>query len=298
MDTLREGATGEAVRYLQTLLNKAGQKVAVDGHFGQSTEDAVEAFQESRGLYGDGVVGPLTWKALQAASGPPMASGARMVIDTVPGLKKYGGQGYTTVKLREDAAKAYRNVLGVLDDHGGYSTSGGGVRGLRAGVGANRSATSLHYTGLALDLFPYSGMVDPERDPFVVTRDAQDPRKFVVWARCPGGAPLTLDGVTYEKAPTSADYPQITKRVTGTFLNFTELMRQEGFARISCRKSFLAPGVKNNGGAEWWHFQYEKALTVGTSTFGGELLRIYTPSQVVDTPPWRYRDYVWGVNWS
>ena len=39
----------------------------VDGDFGAITEAAVRAFQESHGLTPDGIVGPLTWSALEAA---------------------------------------------------------------------------------------------------------------------------------------------------------------------------------------------------------------------------------------
>jgi hypothetical protein len=38
---------------------------SVDGDFGPKTEEAVEIFQGSNGLYVDGVCGPMTWSALQ-----------------------------------------------------------------------------------------------------------------------------------------------------------------------------------------------------------------------------------------
>jgi len=63
--TLRQGATGEHVRYLQTRLNtlqKAG--LVADGIFGPKTDAAVRAFQRARGLVIDGIVGPKTWGAL------------------------------------------------------------------------------------------------------------------------------------------------------------------------------------------------------------------------------------------
>jgi hypothetical protein len=50
-------------------------------------------------------------------------------------------------------------------------------------------------------------------------------------------------------------------------------------------------------GAEWWHFQYETGLEQGVSSFGNELLKVYDREQLEDTPPWRYRDRVFGVNW-
>jgi peptidoglycan hydrolase-like protein with peptidoglycan-binding domain len=52
------------VRTLQDLLRARGHSVAVDGIFGPQTESAVKAFQQSKGLAADGIVGPLTWPKL------------------------------------------------------------------------------------------------------------------------------------------------------------------------------------------------------------------------------------------
>ena len=49
---------------LQDLLNARGHHVTVDGIYGPSTEAAVKAFQQSKGLAADGIVGPLTWPKL------------------------------------------------------------------------------------------------------------------------------------------------------------------------------------------------------------------------------------------
>ncbi|HEY0639847.1 MAG TPA: penicillin-insensitive murein endopeptidase [Pseudonocardiaceae bacterium] len=63
--TLRSGATGAAVRALQTQLNaKARLSLAVDGQFGSATLTAVRNFQSAHGLTVDGVVGPTTWRYL------------------------------------------------------------------------------------------------------------------------------------------------------------------------------------------------------------------------------------------
>jgi lysozyme len=59
------GDTGQQVTDLQHLLNFHGASPgAVDGVFGQHTEDAVRKFQRGRGLEVDGKVGPQTWGAL------------------------------------------------------------------------------------------------------------------------------------------------------------------------------------------------------------------------------------------
>jgi peptidoglycan hydrolase-like protein with peptidoglycan-binding domain len=57
--TLRQGSRGEAVRALQYRL-----RLPLVGTFGPATKTAVIAFQTSRGLTPDGVVGRATWAAL------------------------------------------------------------------------------------------------------------------------------------------------------------------------------------------------------------------------------------------
>lgn len=59
LPTIRKGASGLAVRTLQTRLN-----LVVDDKFGPKTDAAVRAFQKANGLKIDGVVGPKTWVAL------------------------------------------------------------------------------------------------------------------------------------------------------------------------------------------------------------------------------------------
>ncbi len=73
--TLRQGSRGAAVTQLQQKLKAKGFNVTVDGDFGPKTTAAVRAFQQSRGLGVDGVVGPNTWSRLNAANPAPPASG-------------------------------------------------------------------------------------------------------------------------------------------------------------------------------------------------------------------------------
>jgi N-acetylmuramoyl-L-alanine amidase len=64
---LRRGHAGPAVRDLHQRLAQAG--LVVDGdEFGDATADAVKAFQESRRIEVDGVVGRQTWAALIEAA--------------------------------------------------------------------------------------------------------------------------------------------------------------------------------------------------------------------------------------
>ena len=58
--TVRRGDRGEAVRGAQCLC----VDVTVDGIFGPKTEAGVKQMQGFLGLATDGIVGPLTWRAL------------------------------------------------------------------------------------------------------------------------------------------------------------------------------------------------------------------------------------------
>jgi hypothetical protein len=66
--TLRLGSSGPEVQHLQQILkveyrSYAGH-ITVDGQFGKQTEDAVKEFQRRKNLTADGVVGPVTRRAL------------------------------------------------------------------------------------------------------------------------------------------------------------------------------------------------------------------------------------------
>lgn len=60
----RQSSPNANIKKVQDQLNRKGQKVTADGFFGAGTEKAVKAFQKSKGLDQDGMVGPKTWAAL------------------------------------------------------------------------------------------------------------------------------------------------------------------------------------------------------------------------------------------
>jgi peptidoglycan hydrolase-like protein with peptidoglycan-binding domain len=67
---LRRGSTGSEVERLQRDLARLGYTIGsagVDGVFGNDTEAAVLKFQQDHNLVADGVVGPQTGRALEAA---------------------------------------------------------------------------------------------------------------------------------------------------------------------------------------------------------------------------------------
>lgn len=70
--TIRKGSQGADVIYCQDILMAMGYDIGssgADGIFGEKTRKAVMEFQRSNGLGVDGIVGPMTWEKLEAATG-------------------------------------------------------------------------------------------------------------------------------------------------------------------------------------------------------------------------------------
>ena len=91
--TIRRGSRGEDVTYCQDLLMANNYDVGAsgaDGVFGRKTEEAVKAFQRDHGLNPDGVVGPLTWDALQQepSQEPEIAPSTGLYTVTIKYLTK------------------------------------------------------------------------------------------------------------------------------------------------------------------------------------------------------------------
>ena len=72
----RVGDQGSDVAEIQGQLARLGYDVAADGDFGPATAEAVKAFQVSRGLDADGLVGPTTYSALLGKSMPEVSRGS------------------------------------------------------------------------------------------------------------------------------------------------------------------------------------------------------------------------------
>ena len=69
---LGTGSSGAEVKQVQLILQGQGYNVGpVDGIYGPQTQTAVQAFQRAKGLLPDGIVGPLTWSALQGQPASP-----------------------------------------------------------------------------------------------------------------------------------------------------------------------------------------------------------------------------------
>ena len=75
----RIGDQGSDVAEIQGQLASLGYDVAADGDFGPATAEAVKAFQVSRGLDADGLVGPSTYTALLGKAMPEVSRGTSSI---------------------------------------------------------------------------------------------------------------------------------------------------------------------------------------------------------------------------
>lgn len=282
---LKKGSTGEEVRKLQSFLSTSGFLTsAIDGIFGGDTEEAVVKFQKSKKLIKDGIVGSSTAfeinteieklglvKLSVPQSQKIVESSKKLRWIKCPADVFPGRGGYSSLTLRADTAKAYKELYDDVSSLGGIVTTAGGKRSLRSKSSPSRSRKSMHYVGLAFDLALPTGMQNPNTDPYVITK--RGTRGWEVWCRTEDSSVgvITLEG--YKAQSKYGKTKLTTVQVTGRFFSFTELANNHGFKPINGRRSFFRGGSYT--GAEWWHFQYEKALTEKSSTFGEEILKVY-----------------------
>ena len=299
---LKKGSKGEDVKELQRALKTLGYNVGVtDGIFGTATDIQVEKFQESVELHPDGVVGKSTLKQINEALEQAGESDLKFEIGDYPDPEEPNKRmnwvkvdadkvkdGYNRFYLREDVAEAFNAFRADVLALGGVVSSAGARRPLRDSKRSkSRSIKSLHYTGLAFDMALSSGMNNPDKDRYVIEEVGD--RRWNVWCKTESQeVPLRkVEGYTYHHT---------RKIVEARMFSITDIAEQHGFKPIRARRYFMAGG--HYAGAEWWHFQWEKGLTPGVSTFGGELMKIYTLEECRKFAPWEDTKHcIWKESW-
>jgi len=301
---LKIGSNGDDVKELQLALRELGYNCGdIDGDFGRATRLQVERYQEDNELLPDGIVGSGTLSEIsrdldKAGAGTfkfeigdhpdPEEPSDKMDWVRVEADQVDRSQGYNRFYLRQDAAESYNAAREEILSLGGVITSSGAKRPLSDSKKMkSRSVKSLHYTGLALDLALDSGMNDPKRERYVI-EEAGD-RRWNVWCKTDNEEVPVREVIAYT-------YHHTRVPVKARMFSLTEVFERHGFKPIRSRRYFIAGG--NYLGAEWWHFQYEKALTPGVSTFGGELLKIYSIEKCRKFAPWEDTKHcIWKESW-
>ena len=116
----QQGSKGEDVRTVQYLVTAQGHPTGVDGIFGPSTKTAVEAFQSSRGLAVDGIVGTQTWPQLiiqvrQGSNGDAVRAVQSQIHSRGDGANQVAVDGVFG-SLTNDAVRAFQTLLGLSVD--------------------------------------------------------------------------------------------------------------------------------------------------------------------------------------
>lgn len=252
--------------------------IALDAHPGKKTLELLEAIKKEYYPY-------VRISGSNAEFSVPLPGKSWVKHE---GMVQYQGKGYTTFQLRNDVSRDFRALVDELDKLSVKLTSSGSRRSLSTVANKNQSSTSYHYLGIALDLYVYSGMVDPRKDPFVVQWDAPN-GQWRVYARVPEKLRADLPsmgvvhhlvdhGFTFDRDKSQLADPKYTKRVSiqpERMVDLTALMSKHGFFPIRPKASFFSM-TKNNGGAEWWHFQHERYVH-DLDKFGDQLYQLYSP---------------------
>ena len=116
----QEGSTGEDVRTVQYLVTAQGHPTGVDGDFGPLTKAAVQAFQSSRGLGADGIVGPQTWPQLiievqQGSTGDAVRAAQSQIHSRGDGANQITIDGVFG-PVTDNAVRAFQALLGLSVD--------------------------------------------------------------------------------------------------------------------------------------------------------------------------------------
>ena len=116
--SLKVGSEGNEVRSLQSRLKELGYYTGnVDGDFGQSTEEAVKAFQRNNGLTADGKAGSETITEMNSSSARKASSSG----SNVSGVLELGSRGAEVVEL-QSRLKKLGYYTGNVDGDFGDST--------------------------------------------------------------------------------------------------------------------------------------------------------------------------------
>lgn len=137
---LRSGSSGAAVRELQSLLQRAGYSILLDGDFGPATKAAVQQFQRDNKLTVDGVVGPKTQQALKIYQLTQSEHPGAQNPSSIPAVKnavKGGGLLAIVLSIRDQIAETATYLTGI--GHQFTDNISSGLMAVAGGVGIGMS---------------------------------------------------------------------------------------------------------------------------------------------------------------
>jgi peptidoglycan hydrolase-like protein with peptidoglycan-binding domain len=116
----QQGSNGEDVKTVQYLVTAHGHPTGIDGVFGPLTKAAVQAFQSSRGLAADGIVGQQTWPQLiiqvqQGSNGDAVRAVQSQIQSRGDGANQIVVDGIFSPGT-DSAVRAFQTLLGLSVD--------------------------------------------------------------------------------------------------------------------------------------------------------------------------------------
>jgi peptidoglycan hydrolase-like protein with peptidoglycan-binding domain len=116
----QQGSNGEDVKTVQYLVTAHGHPTGIDGDFGPLTKAAVQAFQSSRGLAADGIVGQQTWPQLiiqvqQGSNGDAVRAVQSQIHSRGDGANQIVVDGIFSPGT-DSAVRAFQTLLGLSVD--------------------------------------------------------------------------------------------------------------------------------------------------------------------------------------
>lgn len=276
---------------IQEALNAKGFSLKHDGIWGKKSEAALLEFAAKNKVSRVDALRSLE-KFMAALEKPVLLKFVECPADALDG-------GYDHLWLREDIAEKHCAVYNLVHLLGGVLTSSGGKRGLVVKAGKAQSTTSMHYLGRAGDNAVPSAMNDPLTDTYVLERPNP---LWEVWCK----SSLSADELKKVCAENSIRYTEEVTAVKwggkkvglvdveykGSLFSLTDCYQKQGFSRIPPRSPFK---TGTTSAAEWWHSSYTVGLIPGKTTFGSELLKVYSLADAQQFVYWEeVKDKVWS----
>lgn len=247
----------------------------------QNLFDKIKLFQKKNKLQSDGILGPQTLWKLQYE---PVISSKKLTFKKLK-VDNYKDS-YNSFLVRSDVYENLSKIYKKIKYLNAIFPSSGGFRSLNAKVSKGRSATSFHYSGLAIDIYIWSALQDPQNDPLVLVLKGN---RFEVYLR------TSNEKVRLKTLNVSIIKDKLIKtEVNDRFYSLTNLMKNYGFTGIDIYEKFFRNPKKNYLYSEWWHFQNNTVLVDSLSLFGIELLKVYTEKEI--KPVYKYRKSIFTKN--
>ena len=123
---LQRGSTDPAVRDLQEALKAIGYNPGpIDGVFGATTEAAVKAFQQAKGISADGVVGKVTWINIdEADQSEPVLKVGSTGLPVRRAQKRMSSVGYDVGGVDGRYGTATKGAVKKLQEQRGLAVDG------------------------------------------------------------------------------------------------------------------------------------------------------------------------------